>query len=548
MNVAQTIASGIEKVGNKTVYGLVGVSILDFLDAVRDTSLRYISTRHEQTAVSMADAEGRLTKRPGVAVVHAGPGFLNSVTGIAIAYKDSSPLLVISGSVKRRMKGLDSWLEVDQSSIARPITKAVITLDKPVNTASAFSQAYSIASSPPFGPVLLEVPEDIWYSEADGKEISVDIKQVPMAESEMIAKVLKLIEESERPMIIAGGGINSEEGSKYLLEISERYSIPVAITGNARGVFPEDHTLYLGRAGFGGGSIVADFALESADLILAIGGGISDVTTYGYLSSIRGKKVVVDLDPIAEKKPIFLNLHYYCDGLSFLKSLLQDTSSTKHSRDWLNTLKQKMLQWKRMLDLSASRTEEGYVNPSKFFALLNQAIPKDVILTAGQGVHILYVYDYIQLHRPNSFLAATNLGAMGFALPAALGAKVMHPEREVISILGDGEFLMTFHDLETVAREKIAAKFIIVNDNSYRVLYMRQKLQKMGRIIGTTHGNPDITKIGEAFGIPSLSINSDRDIDDAIDFLLGEQSQRILELKINPEEMPPLNLDLSSRF
>jgi acetolactate synthase-1/2/3 large subunit len=549
MNVAQSIASSLVSLGIKRVYGLVGVSILDLLDSIKQSPVRYISTRHEQVAVSMADAEGRLLHKPGVAVVHAGPGLLNSMISIANAYKDSSPLLVITGGVRRRMKGLDSWLEVDQLSMVKPITKFYARIEKPSQTSMIISEAYSASSSPPYGPAVVEVPEDLWEVEA-GEDIAEAVpSKVEQPKEEEVRRVAMLLEESSKPLILAGGGVNNQEASEYLKQLCHYHSIPVIVTGNGRGAFPEDDELFVGRAGFGGGSMAADYALEEADLLISIGAGISDVTTYGYLIMPKGKKVVVDLDKMDEKKPVNLFMHLHCDATSFLKLLLNYNITNRRREEWMDVISSKKKEWQDMLDVSASKSDTLWVNPSKFFRALDDSLPDDAIVTAGQGVHIVYTYDYLKIKKPNSFLAATNFGAMGFAFPAALGAKVSVPERTVIAVLGDGEFLMTLQDLETAVREKIGVKVIVLNDNSYRVLYLRQKLQKMGRLIGTTHSNPDFVKLAEAFGAEALTISSDNQIEEAVNFVIQKGSNpAILELKINPDEMPPLNLEPSSRF
>jgi len=189
------------------------------------------------------------------------------------------------------------------------------------------------------------------------------------------------------------------------------------------------------------------------------------------------------------------------------------------------------------------------VNASNFFKALDAKLPKDVLITAGQGFHILYTFAFLKIRRYQSFLTATNLGAMGFAFPAALGAKVVQPEREVIAVLGDGEFLMTLQDIETAVREKIGVKVIVVNDSSYRVLLIRQKMQKMGRIFGTVHSNPDMVKLGESFGFPAMAVTENSQVERGIDFILTRtEKPRILELKISQEDMPPFNLESSLKF
>lgn len=547
MNVAEAVVACLKHLGVKRVYGLIGTSILDFIDALRDSGIRYVSTRHEQVAVSMADAEGRITNKPGVAAVHAGPGFLNSLISLANAYKDVSPLLLIAGAVKRRFAGLDSWLEVPQRDIVKPIVKATYRIDRPLEASKIIAEAYSLAVSPPQGPVFVEVPEDVWTLPSEFSECTLKITPPPTVSSDGISQVVEILKRAERPIILAGGGINNEEGAKLLFQLVERWHIPVAVTGNGRGAFPEDHPLFLGKVGFGGGNIVADGALLRADLVLAIGAGLSDTSTYGYNYMPRGDIIAVNLDPLATKKPISYTLYFYADAVDFLRKLLSLDLQYRPHEEWFKEIEELRASWKLFLDEALSRKYTGFVNPSKFFYMLNKALPRDFIMVGGQGMHIVYTFDFIQVRAVRGYIAAFNLGAMGFAFPAALGAKLTSPERDVYAVLGDGEFMMTVQDLETAAREKIPVKIIVVNDNSYRVLYMRQKAQKMGRIFGTVHTNPDFVKLAEAFNIEAMSISNDDDIQKAVKFIT-EDGLKLLEIKISPDDLPPMNIEAALKF
>jgi acetolactate synthase-1/2/3 large subunit len=549
MNTAQAIIKSLQQFGVKRVYGLIGTSILDLVDATMDSGIRYISTRHEQVAVSMADAQGRLTGNLGVCFIHGGPGFLNALIGVANAYKDSSPLLMIAGAVKRRLSGLDSWLEVPQLKMIEPIVKKAFRVDRSSDASQVMAEAYSTTMAPPKGPVFIDVPEDVWRLDGAIATTRPVVKLAPIVGPDEVRRVMGLLTRSQRPLILVGGGLNVPNGAQFLEKVVDMFGIPVASTGNGRGVLPEDHKLSLGRVGFGGGSTVADSALESADLVIALGAGISDVTTYGYNLTPKGEIVVVDLDPIAKDKPVPYSLRFYGDAASFVEQMGQQEISYKPSEDWYKFIEKKRESWSAQLDDAAARNPEGYVNPSRFFKALDAKMPRDTVVTAGQGFHILYTYAFLRIKRPGCFLAATNLGAMGFAFPAALGAKVTLPEREVIAVLGDGEFLMTLQDLETAVREKIAVKIIVVNDNSYRVLLMRQKIQKMGRVFGTVHGNPDMNRLAEAFGAESMVVGENTAIDRAVDFTLAQSARpRIIELKISPDDVPPLNMDASLKF
>jgi len=547
MNVAEVVVACLKQLGVKRIYGLIGTSILDFVDALKDSGIRYVSTRHEQVAVSMADAEGRMTGAPGVAAVHAGPGFLNSLISVANAYKDTSPLLLISGAVKRRLAGLDSWLEVPQREIIRPIVKAAYRIDKPLEAAKVIAEAYSAAASPPQGPVFVEVPEDVWSMPSELAKCEAKITPPPAVPPDDIKQVVELLRRSRRPVILAGGGVNNGEGAALLLRIAERWRIPVAVTGNGRGAFPEDHPLFLGRAGFGGGNPVADQALLRADLVLAVGAGLSDATTYGYNYVPRGDIVVVNLDPLAEKKPVPYSLRFYADAVDFLKKLASFDFQYSPAEEWFREIEELRAGWNSLLQEALSRRYEGFVNPSRFFRQLDEALPRDFVMVGGQGMHIVYTFSFVRVRSARGYLAAFNLGAMGFAFPAALGAKLAAPERDVYAVVGDGEFMMTVQDLETATRERISVKIIVVNDNSYRVLYARQKAQKMGRVFGTLHTNPDFVKLAEAFGVEAMSISRDEDIPKAVKFIT-EPGLKLLELRISPEDFPPMNIDAALRF
>jgi len=556
MDVAHATVECFKRLGISRIYGLIGTSILDFVDALYDyrDDIRFITTRHEQVAVSMADAEGRLTSKPGVAVVHVGGGFLNSLISVGIAYRDKSPVVILSGGVRRRLRGLESMYEIDQESIIRPIVKKAYVVDEPSKIVDIVSSAYNIAISPPYGPVYIEVPEDIWLntSEYDFNICKEAIKSPPKPKDEYIDKVIEYLKDSERPLILAGGGINNMSSSSLLVRLLDSLKIPIVTTGSGRGVITEDHPLSLGRVGFGGGSTYADKALEKCDLLLALGCSLTDITTYSYNIIPKGDIILVNLDEKTDERPIPYSEWFYTDANVFLRKLVDKISSLGVKREysgWIDEINSWRRGWERILDDTLSREFKGYVNPARFFKYLDNKLRDiEVIISAGQGMHILYAYSFLKARSYRSFLAATDLGAMGFAFPAALAAKTVYPNKEVIAIVGDGEFMMTLQDLETMVRENIPVKIVIVNDNSYRVLYYRQKLQKMGRIYGTLLTNPDFMRLAESFNIESLSLEDNSKIPDAVNKMLNTDKPFIVELKINPVDIPPLNLEASLKM
>jgi acetolactate synthase I/II/III large subunit len=549
MKVSELLVRSLEGYGVERAYGLVGTSILELMDALSGSRIRYVSTRHEQVAVSMADAEGRLTGKPGIAFVHGGPGFLNSLVSVTNAWKDGSPMLLVAGAVKRRMVGMDSWLEVPQSAMIGSVVKKAWLVERGSEAGKVFAEAYSLAASPPFGPAFVEVPEDIWGQEAGRDVVSTSVKPARVASGDEVRRVTEALGRAKRPLVVAGGGLNTPDGAKALEALLSRTETPVVTSGNGRGTISEESPLALGRIGFGGGNGVADGALGKADVVLCLGCGLSDVSTYGFNLTPRGEVFVVDLDPLWDRKPVPYTMHVDGDAADFAGRLAKTVGESRLTEDWMGYIDGERKPWGSLLEEAASRAKPGFVNPARFLRALDRELPRDMVLAVGQGLHVLYAYAFVRVRTSRSFLSATNMGAMGFVFPAALGAKMTLPDREVFAVMGDGEFLMTMQDLETAVREKLGAKIIVVNDNSYRVLLMRQKIQKMGRVFGTTHSNPDMAKVAQDFGAEGMMVDSDGKIEDAVRFVTKKSDvPLIVELRVDPEDLPPLNIQGSLMF
>jgi acetolactate synthase-1/2/3 large subunit len=552
VTVAKLIAEALLINDVKRIYGIIGTSILDFIDALYDYQdrINFITTRHEQVAVSAADGEARVTANFGVAAVHAGPGFMNSLISLAIAMKDRIPVLLITGGVRRRLRGTDAWLEVDQESIAKAIVKKYLRISKSSEAIEILGEAFRNLSTYPRGPVVIEVPEDVWNEKLELKSEDLEFLKIKEAISErppqnIVKEIANSLINSKRPLILACGELvyNKHFESQYLISLAEKTGSYIVTSGNARGACSEAHERSLGRCGFGGGNMVADNAIENCDFLLVLGNEFDDITTYAYTLLPKGEVFVISKDDSANKRPRYYEFLNY-EPLSFLKELNEQISGkyTHNKNEWDSKILEWKNQWIRMIEEALNKKYSNAVNPSKFFYFLDKLAPKNRIITGGQGVHILYAYDFIKIYKPRTFLASTNLGAMGYAFPAAIGAKISNMNDEVIAILGDGEFMMTVQDLETLKREKIPLKIIIVNDNSYRVLYLRQVVQKQGRIYETLLSNPDFVTLANSFGIEGIRVDNDDKIDEAINKLLNSKESYLVELVIDPNDMPPLNL------
>ncbi|WP_158318604.1 thiamine pyrophosphate-binding protein [Aeropyrum camini] len=551
--VAEAIARGLAAAGVERVYGIIGTSIVDFLDALYDHRDRidFVTTRHEQVAVSAADAEYRVTRRLAAAAVHAGPGFLNTAISLGIAFKDRVPLLLVSGGVRRRLRGLDAWLEVDQASIARPLAKYYGVVESPGEVLDTLAEALRSALSPPMGPAVVEVPEDLWRSNASISEEALKrIPRTPVAGPGLGGHgktLFSMLMEAKRPVILASGELvyNPWFSQERLLRLAEATGAYIVVSGNGRGACPEDHPRCLGRIGFGGGSLAADRAFESSDMVLVLGHEFDDITTYGYNMLPQGDVVMISQDPSTKARPRYYDL-VNASPVRALEELSEMAGGARRLEEWERMVAGFRREWGVMLD-EAVRRSTRLANPDRFFRLLNSRMPRGRIVSGGQGTHILYAYNHIRIYRPGGFLAATNLGAMGYALPAVIGSSKALPGDYHLCVAGDGELMMTVQDIETIVREGLDVKIVLVNDDSYKVLYLRQVLQKGGRVYETLLSNPDFSRLAEAFGVRYAKVSRPGDEGGALE-VLSSPGPALVEVKVDRDDIPPLNLDYTLRM
>ncbi len=557
-SVAAFVAEFLHRTGIPRVYGIIGTSLLDFMDAMyhyRDR-VDFVTTRHEQVAVSAADGEARVTGRPSAAALHAGPGLLNATIALGVAFKDRVPLIAIVGGVRRRLRGTDAWLEVDLESLTKPVSKAYYTIRSPSDAPEVLVDALRDSMTPPRGPVVVEVPEDVWRETVRvpgsfWKELKLDAHVGPGEAEEFARHVAGLAESATKPLILACGELAWDPGFRQedLIRLAERLGAFIVTSGNGRGACPEDHPRCLGRVGFGGGSLAADAAMESSDLLIVLGNEFDDITTYSYNLLPEGDIVVASLDLAAELRPRYYDL-YKASPAAALKALLSALEGRTAERDeWSREVEEYKAKWGSVLEEALKREYKGRANPARFFKELDSMLPRRRVITGGQGTHILYTYAFTRIYEPRTFLAATNLGAMSYAFPAALGAKLAKPGEPVVSVVGDGDFMMTVQDLETAVREGIPVKVVIVNDNSYKVLYLKQILQYGGRVYETLLGNPDFSKLAEAFGVGYIRVDSDSEAANAAAAAANPGgSPLIVELPVEPDELPPVNLEYTLKM
>ena len=551
---AQALTSALLKMGTTRLYGIIGTSNVAFVDALFDVRdrIRYVSCRHEQVAASMADAEGRLTGRPGAVLVHSGPGALNAMISAGNAYKDSSPMMIITGAVKRRLVKCDGMLEVDHRRLFAPLCKGTFRVESAAEMPHIFSQAYRAAMSGARGPVLIEVPEDVWTEKAqldiEGMALPVD-DPTPVGRADVKA-ALEMVGAAQLPLVLSGAGVAYSRSSGDLVKFAESLSLPVITTGNGRGTIPETHSLCLGGAGFKGQNLVADKALEKCDAFLCLGSSVSDMTSYEFTSPIRAKGIMVVnispecLAPQAPKSTLVVG-----DVADFLRQALAELGQRREPprASWSEALAETKQTWGLML-LAGITRQTKLPSPGYVMKQLAGKLPEDTIVSLGQGMHVAYPMAYMPCKHPLSCLSSANFGAMGFGLAAAMAAKLVYPDRTVVAVLGDGDFMMTVQDLETAVREGLNIKVFILNDFRYRILNFRQKLQFGGRVIGTEHNNPDFAQLAKCFGAAGYRLDSPEQVDQVLDAALAAKGPVVVDVLIDPDDVPPANLEAFLRM
>lgn len=553
MNCAQVLIEGMRAMGGRRIYGVIGTSNVAFVNALYDYrhEIRYISCRHEQVAASMADAEGRLTGRPGVVLTHAGPGALNAAISVAAAHKDASPLICLSGAVRRKLRGLDVMLEADHLRVFEPLCKGVWRIEEGRQAASVFSEACRTALSGSPGPVFIEIPQDVWEENAgDSPDFDLRPEPPPRPSHQEVRIALESLERASRPLILSGGGVAISGASESLVRLAEALEVPVATTGNGRGTIPETHRLCLGRVGFGGGTTAADRALAEADLILAIGCTISDMTTYEYTWLPTGETILVNLDPAPPPaRYVSCRQHLRTDAALFLEGALEQIENKEppDRSSWWARLRPVQEEWAAQVE--AGRTSDRVpLSPGRVMDELRQLLPEDHVVAVGAGLHVLYPMAFLPCLRPRSFLSSVNFGAMGFGFAASLAAGLVHPDKPVVAVLGDGDFMMTLQDLETAVREGIRTKVLVVNDSMYRVLNFRQRIQHQGRVLGSCHGNPDFAALAQAFGAQGWRIDRPEQIRPVLQQALAAEGPAVVDLIVDPDDFPPTHYEAALRM
>ena len=517
MNGGQMVCESLIREGVDVIFGLPGGAILPLYQTLPEfPQLRHILVRHEQGAAHAADGYARVTGRPGVAWATSGPGATNLVTGIATAQMDSVPIVVITGQVGRAAIGSDAFQECDTTGITLPITKHNYLVMSAEEIPRVIKEAFYIANTGRPGPVLVDIPKDV-FTEVGEFEYPDEIdlpgySPTLKPHSGQVRRAAKLIEEAERPVILAGHGVIISRAYDELLELAEKAQIPVITTLLGVSSFPTGHVLSAGWPGMHG-MAYASLAIEEADLLIALGMRFDDrITGDTRTFSVNSKKIHVDIDPSEIGKNIPVDVPIVGDIKLVLQALNKRVKPLLHG-DWVARIDELRREHPLLGADSSVSLEMRYVVKA-----IDEATNGNAVIVTGVGQHQMWAAQYYSFKQPNSLVSSCGSGAMGYEVPGAMGAQVGRPDSVVWSVAGDGGFQMTMVELATLVENNIPVKFAIMNNNSLGMVRQWQDFFYHEDHVATIYsGNPDFVRLAQAFGMLGIRVTDKEQVSSAVE-------------------------------
>jgi len=523
--------------GVEYIFGYPGGSVIPLFDELYNfkNRIKLIQPRHEQGGTHAADGYARSTGKTGVVVVTSGPGATNTVTGIATAYIDSVPLVIITGQVPVSMMGSDAFQEVDTTAITLPITKANFLIKNIEELSPSLDLAFHIAKSGRPGPVLVDIPSDIQKACMDENEIvEGDIKNYSLnhdINDEKIDEVFKMLSESKKPLIVSGGGIITSETTDILKKFMEKNNIPVITTLMGKGIYPSKDELYFDGLGMHG-TYYGNYAVQNSDLILALGVRFSDRILGDVEKFAPFAKIVhVDIDKSEIEKNVRPTIGIQGDVKEVLKKFLSFPELKTDFSDWIKELNRQ----KKKFPLSYDKGNK--LKPQYLIELANKYFPEETIVVSDVGQNQMWTAQFYKFTKPRTFLTSGGLGTMGFGLPASMGAKVGNPDKQVLVISGDGGFQMNIQELMTIKRYDLNVKILIL-DNAYLGMVKQwQELFYNKRYSATPFtDNPDFRAIAEVIGIKAKTLKDWNKAEEIIKELALSEEPMLIHALIDPDE------------
>ena len=536
MNGGQMVCASLIREGVDVIFGLPGGAILPLYQTLPEfPALRHILVRHEQGAAHAADGYARVTGRPGVAWATSGPGATNLVTGIATAQMDSVPMVVITGQVGRAAIGSDAFQECDTTGITLPITKHNYLVMSAEEIPRVIKEAFYIANTGRPGPVLVDIPKDVFTEVAEfvyPDEIDLPgYNPTLKPHSGQVRRAAKLIEEAERPVILAGHGVIISRAYDELLELAEKAQIPVITTLLGVSSFPTGHVLSVGWPGMHG-MAYASLAIEESDLLIALGMRFDDrITGDTSTFAVNSKKIHVDIDPSEIGKNIPVDVPIVGDIKLVLQELNKRVKPVLHG-DWLARIDELRREHPLLGADSSDSLEMRYVVQA-----IDEATNGNAVIVTGVGQHQMWAAQYYSFKQPNSLVSSCGSGAMGYEVPGAMGAQVGAEDRVVWSVAGDGGFQMTMVELATLVENNIPVKFAIMNNNSLGMVRQWQDFFYEKDHVATVYsGNPDFVKLAQAFGMLGIRVNEKSQVNAAVERAMLHPGPVIVDFVIENDD------------
>ena len=537
---SQIVIECLIEQGVDTVFGYPGGAILNIYDALYKNSnkIRHILTAHEQGASHAADGYARSTGKVGVCMATSGPGATNLVTGIATAYMDSIPLVAITCNVTQSQLGKDSFQEIDITGVTMPITKHNFIVRDVKDLADTIRKAFYIAKSDRPGPVLIDIPKDITsaiteYEAVDPSKLDFNLpsKKIPFPSEQQIENAAKLIDESQKPFIYAGGGVITSEASDELFSFATKANIPVAMSLMGKAAFPNKHELSLGMIGMHG-TYAANTACDNCDLLLAIGCRFSDRVIGEAAKFAKNAKILqIDIDPTEVNKMINVDDALLGDIKSILAKLTAKIQK-KEKTQWNSQIEE----WKKIVPPSYNKKQD--LSPKFIFEYVNSQVKEDTIITTEVGQHQMWTAQFYDFTKPRTFLTSGGLGTMGYGTGAAIGAKFANPDKTVVHFAGDGSFRMNCNELATIEHYQLPIIIVILDNHALGNVRMWQTLFYEKRYSNTTLDfGPEWTTLASAYGIQGYHVKNEKEFKDAFDKALKSGKPAVIDAEIFLDEM-----------
>ena len=535
--------------GVEIIFGYPGGAVLHIYDAIfNQDKVEHILVRHEQAATHAADGYARSSGKPGVVLVTSGPGATNAITGIATAYMDSIPLVVISGQVEKRMIGTDGFQETDMVGISRPIVKHSFMVRDPSEIPMIVKKAFHIATTGRPGPVVIDIPKDV----TDPKvklpyEYPADIKlrsyTVPAkGHSGQIKKAVDALLSAKRPMIYSGGGVVQGNGSEFLVNLTRKLGYPITNTLMGLGAFPASDQQFLGMLGMHG-TYEANMAMHYCDVLLGIGVRFDDRVTNSDISKFCPDATVlhVDIDPASISKTVNADVPIVGSVTSVLEEMLAEIGNSKSGVDKqvLEVWWKQIDQWRQKDSLAISSAEDGSIKPQQVVQAVYEITKGDAFVSSDVGQHQMFAAQYYRFDKPRRWINSGGLGTMGFGFPAAMGVQFAHPDAVSVCITGEGSFQMNLQEFATCMQYQLPIKIICLNNQALGMVKQWQDMQYGGRHSHSTYAEslPDFTKLAEAYGHVGIKIEKLSELNSKLEEAFALKDKLVfVDVMVDPNE------------